>query len=86
MEKLPTPCIEKRVPGLVVPTPTFPPCITLKSCPCAPMKRVDVATSEDEVVVPVICALPCTERKEPGDDVPIPRVEVAIRFPVVVVP
>ena len=72
--KLPMPWMERRLPGLVVPIPTFPFCITLKSWPCAPTKRVEVAMSADEVVVPVIWALPdWMERREPGDVVPRPK-------------
>ena len=64
--------MERREPGVVVAMPTLPDCITLKSWPWAPMKRVLVATSADEVVVPVIWALPWTERREPGVEVAIP--------------
>ena len=66
--------MERIDPGEVVPIPTFPDCITLKSCPCAPTNNVDVATNACEVVVPVTWALPaCTERREPGVAVPTPR-------------
>ena len=71
--------MERNVPGLVVPIPTFPLCITLKSCPWAPTKSVLVATSADEVVVPVTCVLPaCTERREPGVAVPTPSLALSV--------
>src|SRR3989344_7500972 len=66
LTKLPAPWMEKIDPGLVVPTPTLPLCMTFKSCPFAPMKRVEVATNALAVVVPVICAFPWTEAREPG--------------------
>ena len=75
--KLAAPCTERILPGLVVPMPTFPFCITLKRLPCAPTNRVEVATSACAVVVPVIWALPaCTERREPGVVVPRPSLPV----------
>ena len=75
LTKFAAPWMERREPGVVVPMPTRPDCMTLKSWPWAPMNRVEVAMSADEVVVPVICALPaCTERREPGEEEPMPRV------------
>ena len=74
--KLPAPWMEKSVPGLVVPMPTFPDCMTLSSCPFAPTKSVLVATRVLAVVVPVICAFPWTESNDPGVVVPIPNLPV----------
>ena len=71
--KFPTSWRERILPGVVVPMPTLPDCVTLKSCPCAPTKRVEVATSAWLVDVPVTWKLPpCTERREPGEAVAIP--------------
>ena len=43
--KFPTSWRERREPGVVVPMPTLPSCITLKRVPCAPTKSVEVAIS-----------------------------------------
>ena len=54
--------------------PTLPEFNTARLWPCAPTKRVEVATNALDVVVPVIWTLPdCIERREPGVVVPIPK-------------
>ena len=67
------------MPGVVVPMPVVPDWNTLKRSPVAPTNKVEVATRAWDVVVPVTWALPdCTESTEPGDEVAMPTVPVAV--------
>ena len=78
-----SPLTERSLPGEVVPIPMRMPSASVLLATNRdgllglPTNRVVVAMRADEVVVPVIWALPpCTEKREPGEVVPSPTREV----------